>query len=168
MESSAQTPKQLAETLFALMPRGLSVSALAEYGLELAPERAQQITRELLGANLFWVSSALETFLPPSDRDRVWAELQTIVRSAWAPILGVGGQDLDAYFRDMAKRHQSYQGIVRKGGTPMSVLSETASILESGHVVQAEDRNKVLALLSDLVPVDEFGDLLEEVDLTPG
>ncbi len=168
MESSARTPKQLAEALFALMPRGLSVSALAEYGLELAPERARQITHELLGANLFWASSALETFLSPSDRDRVWAELQTIVRSAWAPILGVGGQDLDAYFRDMAKRHQSYQGIVRKGGTPMSVLSETASILESSHVVQAEDRNKVLALLSDLVPVDEFGDLLEEVDLTPG
>ena len=162
------TPTQVAGALFSLMPRGLSASALAEYGLELAPERAQEITRELLGANLFWVSSALETLLPPSERDRVWAELQTIIRSAWAPILEVGGQDLDAYFRDMDKRHLSYQDIVREGGTPLSVFNETASVLESGHVVQAEDRTSVLALLIDLVPVDEFGDLLEEVDLTPG
>ena len=49
-------------------------------------------------------------------------------------------------------------------GAMTRVFAEAASILESGWAVPSEDRQKILALLLDLVPVDPIGELVAELN----
>ncbi|MGH7167619.1 MAG: hypothetical protein ACREII_03725, partial [Nitrospiraceae bacterium] len=60
----------------------------------------------------------------------------------------------------------AYDRVIQEGGTPVMVFTESASILESVGTVQPEDRQKILALLIDLIPVDPIGEQVAELDLT--
>ena len=44
------------------------------------------------------------------------------------------------------------------------MFGEAARMLESEGVVTMEDRQKLLVLFIDLVPVDTFGEVLRELD----
>ncbi len=83
MESSAQTPRQFAEALYALMPRALSPAILAEFGIVATAQQAQHITREVLMMNLFWIHTALEALLAARGLERVFQELERIIRAVW-------------------------------------------------------------------------------------
>ena len=73
---------------------------------------------------------------------------------------------MEPYREELEGRRSIYDGVVREGGTPVMVSAEAASILESGGAVPSEDRQKILALLLDLVPVDPIGELVAELNLT--
>jgi len=163
---SLRTAAQAAEAFYALMPHGVSLATLEEYGIDASPEKAQQIARELLSVNLYWIWCALKARLPDKDCRRVLGELQQRLAGAWESELGLGGQNVDTYFVEVEDRRAAYDKITQEGGPPVVVLSETAAILESASAVRAEDRQKLLALLLDLVPVDEYGGVLEDIELT--
>ena len=166
MSPSPTTPSQAAEALYAMIPHAVPRATLEEYGIDTTPDQARQITREVLSLSLFWVHSALQVALPKSSQERVFGELRQRVVKSWQSELGQEGQDVQEYLEEMESRRSSYDGVVQERGTPVMVSAEAADILESGGAVPSEDRQKILALLLDLVPVDPIGELVAELNLT--
>ncbi|MER3422015.1 MAG: hypothetical protein C4293_01065 [Nitrospiraceae bacterium] len=161
-----QTPIQAAEVLYASMPHGLSPDTLMEYGIEASPEQASRIAREMLSLNLYWIRSALEASLSQKNADRVFGELQQSLLKRWQSELGLQGYDPQVYFKEMKERRAVYDRVMQEGGSPVSVCMEAARILEFERAVPTEDRPKLLALFIDLVPVETFGEMVAEFDLS--
>jgi hypothetical protein len=155
------TPSQAAESLFAILPHDLAGGQLEEYGIEAESEQAQEITREVLALNLYWVQSALQAVrTKAADKERVLGALRDRILHGWTTEFGLDGQDAQAFFQQAEERRQAYDQIVQEGGGPVAVFTECAAILESASAVKSEDRRKILALLIDLIPVDQIGELV--------
>lgn len=163
--SARQTPAQAAEGFFRVMPCAVSPSMLEEYGIEAPREQALQVTRELLSLSLFWARWALRTHLSARDAALVLDEFRQYVLRNWDTSLGQVGQDVQRYFDDMQERHLTYDEIIKEGGAPVAVATEAASIMEQTGAIRAEDRQRALALLIDQIPVDELGELAENIKL---
>ena len=162
---SGQTPILAAEALFRIMPRALSPGTLEEYGIEASREQTQQITREILSLSLFWARWALRTHVSARDVTRVFDEFRPCILRNWETSLGQAGQDSQRYFDDMEERHLDYDEIIKEGGTPVAVATEAAAIMEQTGAIRAEDRERALALLIDQIPVDELGELAQDIKL---
>ncbi|MFQ5992167.1 MAG: hypothetical protein ACE5NA_06980 [Nitrospiraceae bacterium] len=158
-------PAQVADLLVRKFPQTLTPAILEEYGLESTPEQAKQISRELLSLNLFWAQCAVQTVLSDSESSLVVAELQRSACDERGPELGTGEQAQRAYFAELGERRATYTKIMQEGGAPIAIFTEAASLLEAARAVRREDRQKVLALFVDLVPVDELGEELDDIDL---
>ena len=161
-----KTPAQVADMLVRKFPQTLTPATLQEYGLESTSEQANQISRELLSLNLFWAQCAVQTVLSDSESSLVVAELRRSARDERGPELGTGEQAQRAYFAELGERQATYTKIMQDGGAPIAIFTEAASLLEAARAVHREDRQKVLALFVDLVPVDELGEELDDIDLT--
>ncbi len=159
------TPNQAAESLFAILPHVLTRGTLEEYGIKATPEQAQQITQEMLAVNLYWVQSALQAVLTKTDRERVLGAFYDLLLQNWTTELGLDGQDAQTFFEGAEERRQTYDQIIQEGGSPVAVFTECAAILEAAWTVRSEDRQKILALLIDLIPVDQIGELVGEWQL---
>ncbi len=162
MRPRPQTPVQLAEALFDLTPSAITPAVLEEYGIEATAEQASRITRELLSLNLFWMYSAIETMLAAANREPVLLACFQRLHNTWAGEFGFADEAFVPYFRELDARRVAYDQIVRQGGGPVTVFTEAAEIMESGGMILAEDKKKILAVLIDLVPVDAYGHLTEE------
>ena len=160
------SPTDLAHRLLAIISRALSSAALEDYGITASREQGEQILRELLSLSLFWAWSALDVGFSDKDRDRLWATLMDETRTAWSGELGLPPGDFDGYLDKFAKRRQLYENLTREGGTPATLAAETAGIMEAESAIEPDDRPKMLALLVDLVPADELGTAVEEVEGT--
>jgi len=163
--SARHTPAQAAEGFFRVMPRAVSPSMLEEYGIEATREQIQQVTRELLSLSLFWTRWALRAHVSARDATLVLDEFRQCVLRNWETSLGQAGQDAQRYFDDMEERHLTYDEIIKEGGTPVAVATEAASIMEQIGAIRTEDRQRALALLIDQIPVDELGELAENIKL---
>ena len=160
------SPTDAAQNLYAIISRALSGAALEDYGLSVSREQGDQVLRELLSLCLFWAWSALDAGLSDKDRDCVWEALAQCVRKVWTVELGLVPQDLDGYSAELAARRRLYESLTREGGDPVVVAAEAASRMEMESVIEPEDRPKMLALLIDLVPADELGEAMEELQIT--
>lgn len=147
------------------MPRAVSSSTLEEYGIAAAREQAQQITRELLSLSLFWARWALRTHVAARDVTWIFDEFRHCVLRNWEMSLGQAGQDAQRFFDEMEERHLTYDEIIKEGGTPVAVATEAAAIMEQTGAIRAEDRQRTLALLIDQIPVDELGELAQNIKL---
>ena len=160
-----RTPQEAAEALYAAVPHALSRAMLEDYGIEATIEQARQITQELLSLNLFWIGCALEAVLPPKPRELVLSELRGRILSGWVSDLAWDGLEAGPYFQEAEERRRIYAQAMQEDASPMMIATETATILVADSAVQPEDRNKILALVVDLVPVDELGQLAEQIEL---
>jgi hypothetical protein len=160
------SPADAAQNLYAIISRALSGAALEDYGLSVPRAQGDQILRELLSLCLFWAWSALDAGLADKNRDRVWAMLAQRVNEAWAPDLGLPLQDLESYTAELSQRRRLYESLAREGGNPLSIATEAAGFMEAESIIDPEDRLKLLALMVDLVPVDELGAAVEGVEIT--
>lgn len=158
-------PTDAAQNLHHIMSRALSGAALEDYGLSLSPEQGDQILRELLSLCLFWTWSALDSGLSDKDRDRVWAALAHRIKETWTSELGLPPQDFDGYLAELAQRRRLYENLTREGANPAAVAAEAAGVMEADSLIEPEDRQKLLALLVDLVPADELGEAVEELEI---
>lgn len=156
------TPAQAADALYALLPRALSHATLEEYGISASPAQAQQFTRELLSVNLFWIDSALKVSLSGTDSAKVLEALHQRLLNAWTSEFGLEGYDPQQFFKEADERREAYDRIIQEGGAPIAVLTETAAILEAEGAIEAEERQKLLALFFDLVPEEQIGDVIQE------
>jgi hypothetical protein len=154
---------QAAESFFAAIPHAIKPETLAEYGVEASREAAQQVTRELLLLNLFWIHSATHVALSPKDARRVMTSLRECIRRHWDTTLGLVGHDVESFMTAIENRRLAYEQIVREGGSPIAVSTELSSQLANASALRDEDRPKLLALAIDLVPVDELGELAAEM-----
>ena len=160
-----RTPQEAAEALYAAVPHALSPAMLEDYGIEATIEQARQIAQELLSLNLFWIGCALEAVLPPKPRELVLGELRGRILSGWVSDLAWDGLEAGLYFQEAEERRRIYAQAMQDDASPVMIATETATILVANSAVQPEDRNKILALAVDLVPVDELGQLAEQIKL---
>jgi hypothetical protein len=165
MTEGLLTPMQAAQSVFAAIPHAVTPEILESYGIKATSEAARSITRELLLLNLFWIHSALHAALTAKAADRVMTALQELLTGQWEMTLGLQPQELHSFFTDVRQRRASYQQIVTEGGSPIAVATELCARLETAGVVRDEDRPKLLALLIDITPVEELGEIAVDMQL---
>jgi hypothetical protein len=158
-------PADAAQNLFEVISRALAGAALEDYGLSLSREQGDQLLRELLSLCLFWAWSALDSKLSDKDRDLVWGPLMRRLRDGWSSELGLPPDESAGYDAELVQRRRHYESLTREGADPPAVAAEAAGVMEADSLIEPEDRPKLLALLVDLVPADELGEAVEELEL---
>ncbi|WP_447978692.1 hypothetical protein [Candidatus Nitrospira bockiana] len=155
------TPEAVAESLLQLITSSLVPETFAEYHLDLSPGRMRDVRRELLALDLYWAGAALDAHLG-RDAARVRAALDERLRTRCDVL-----QDADggAQWTYIVERQTAYAALGRQGDPPIAFFTEAADRLESTGALDAEQRRSFLALSIDLVPVEAFGELIEQIDL---
>jgi hypothetical protein len=164
MDAMAHTPREAAETLYAAMPRAMTLETLREYGLEVSPEQARHITQEILSLSLYWIHTALQASLRADDAERISSELTQCIERGWKNF-DMQGCDHATALEDATHRRGGYDQIVQEGGSPIAVFGESAGSLEFSGAIEMGNREKLLALFIDMIPVDTFGELVAEFEL---
>jgi hypothetical protein len=163
MSVNSMTPRQAAAALVAAMPMGVSVQQLEEYGIKATPEEAQAITQEVLSLNLFWIFAAIEAHIPQKYQSALSELIVNAIESGWGTTVPVGSADWTVYLNEWQERRRRYGRLVEEGVSPLAVSAEAATLMEENHLVKETERHNLLTLLIDLVPVDSYGQLLEDV-----
>lgn len=163
MSANPMTPKQAAVALVAAMPIGVSVQQLEEYGIEATVEQAQAITQEVLSLNLFWIFAAIEVHIPQKYQSVLSELILDAIEAGWGTTVPVGSATWTSYLIEWQERRRRYSRLVEEEVSPLAVSSEAAALMEERQLVQEAERRNLLALLIDFVPVDAYGQLLENV-----
>ena len=165
MSKQPATPSQMAERLAALLPPALSPALLEDYRLEHVVPHAPQLTHELLGLSLFYITAALEAHYRGIGDVLVSPEVRRLLFQRWTKVYGLPEPDWEGFLHDLPERFRLYERVNAEGGSAVSVATEVAADLESNWVIRSEDEPQALALLVDLVQVDAIGDLFETLEL---
>lgn len=163
MSAGSLTPRQAAAALVAAMPMGVSVQQLEEYGIEATTEQAQAITQEVLSLNLFWILAAIEAHIPQKYQSALSELIVNAMEAGWGTTVPVGSSDWTVYLNAWQERRRRYSRLVEEGVSPLAVSAEAATLMEENHLVREAERHNLLTLLIDFVPVDIYGQLLEDV-----
>ena len=164
MSANSMTPKQAAIALVAAIPIGVSVQQLEEYGIEATTEQAQAITQEVLSLNLFWIFAAIEAHLPQEYQPALLKLILDAMEAGWGTTVPIGSGAWTAYLNEWQERRRRYSRLVEEGVSPLVVTAEAAALMEESHLIKEEERRNLLTLLIDFVPVDTYGQLLEDVE----
>jgi hypothetical protein len=157
------TPRQAAVALVAAMPTGLSVQQLEEYGIEATAEQAQAITQEVLSLNLFWALAAIEAHIPQKYQSALSDHMLASIEAGWGTTVPVGSTPWDSYLNEWQERRTRYSRLVEEGMSPLGVSAEAAALMEENRLVKEAERRNLLTLLIDFVPVDTYGQLLQDI-----
>ena len=163
MSANSMTPRQAAVALVAAMPIGLSVQQLEEYGIEATTEQAQAITQEILSLNLFWIFAAIEAHIPQKYQSALSELILDTMEAGWGTTVPVGSVSWAAYLNEWQERRRRYNRLIEEGVSPLTVSAEAAALMEENRLVKDAERHNLLTLLIDFVPVDTYGQLLENV-----
>ena len=163
MSANSMTPKQAAVALLAAMPLGLSVQQLEEYGIEATAEQAQAITQEILSLNLFWIFAAIEAHIPQKYQSALSELILDTVKAGWGTTVPVGSASWATYLNEWQERRCRYSRLIEEGVSSLAVSAEAAALMEENRLVKEAERRNLLTLLIDFVPVDTYGQLLENV-----
>lgn len=163
MSDNSMTPRQAAAALVAAMPIGVSVQQLEEYGIEATTEQAQAITQEVLSLNLFWIFAAIEAHVPQKYQPALSELIVGAIEAGWGTTIPVGSVSWTVYLNEWQERRRRYKRLVEEGVSPLAVSVEAATLMEENHLVREAERRNILTLLIDFVPVDSYGQLLEDV-----
>lgn len=163
MSANSMTPKQAAVVLIAAMPTGVSVQQLEEYGIEATTEQAQAIAQEVLSLNLFWIFAAIEAHIPQKYQSALSELILDAMEAGWGTTVLVGSVAWTSYLNEWQERRHRYSRLVEEGVSPLAVSAEAAALMEENQLVKEAERRNLLTLLIDFVPVDSYGQLLEDV-----
>ena len=163
MSANSMTPKQAAVALLAAMPLGLSVQQLEEYGIEATAEQAQAITQEVLSLNLFWIFAAIEAHIPQKYQSALSELILDTMKAGWGTTVPVGSASWATYLNEWQERRCRYSRLIEEGVSPLAVSAEAAALMEEHRLVKEAEQRNLLTLLIDFVPVDTYGQLLENV-----
>ena len=163
MSANSMTAKQAAVALIAAMPTGVSVQQLEEYGIDATVEQAQAITQEMLSLNLFWIFAAIEAHIPQKYQSALSELILDTMKAGWGTTVPVGSASWAGYLTDWEDRRRRYNRLIEEGASPLAVSAEAAALMEENRLVKEAERRNLLTLLIDFVPVDTYGQLLEDV-----
>jgi len=163
MSANSMTPKQAAVALLAAMPLGLSVQQLEEYGIEATAEQAQAITQEVLSLNLFWIFAAIEAHIPRKYQSALSELILDTIKAGWGTTVPVGSASWTSYLNEWQERRRRYSRLIEEGVSPLAVSAEAAALMEEHRLVKEAEQRNLLTLLIDFVPVDTYGQLLQDV-----
>jgi hypothetical protein len=163
MPANSMTPKQAAAALIAAMPIGVSVQQLEEYGIAATQEQAQTITQEVLSLNLFWIFAAIEAHILQKYQAALSDLILNTMEAGWGTTVPVGSASWTNYLSEWQDRRRRYRRLVEDGMSPLAVSAEAAALMEEMQLVKETERRNLLTLLIDFVPVDTYGQLLEDI-----
>ena len=163
MAANSMTPRQAADALIAAIPTGVSVQQLEEYGIEATAAQAQAITKEVLSLNLFWIFAAIEAHIPQKYQPALSDHMLASIEAGWGTTVPVGSASWTDYLNEWQERRTRYSRLVEEGMSPLGVSAEAATLMEDNRLVTEAERRNLLTLLIDFVPVDIYGQLLENV-----
>jgi hypothetical protein len=163
MSTNSMTPRQAAVALVAAIPTGVSVQQLEEYGIKATIEQAQAITQEVLSLNLFWIFAAIEAHILQKYQPALLELILDAMEAGWGTTIPVGSVAWTAYLNEWQERRRRYSRLVEEGVSPLVVTAEAATLMEENHLIKEEERRNLLTLLIDFVPVDTYGQLLEDI-----
>ena len=163
MSANSMTPRQAAAALVAAMPIGVSVQQLEEYGIEATTEQAQAITQEVLSLNLFWIFAAIEAHIPQKYQSALSELILDTMKAGWGTTVPVGSVSWATYLNEWQERRCRYSRLIEEGVSPLAVSAEAATLMEENRLVKEVERGNLLTLLIDFVPVNTYGQLLEDV-----
>ncbi len=163
MSAHAMTPKQAAVALIAAMPTGVSVQQLEEYGIAATTEQAQAITSEVLSLNLFWIFASIEAHIPQKYQAVLSEFILDTMEASWGTTLPVGSMAWTPYLNEWQERRRRYSRLVEEGMSPLAISADAADLMEERQLVKEEERRNLLTLVIDFVPVDTYGQLLQDV-----
>ena len=163
MSANSMTPRQAAVALVAVMPIGVTVQQLEEYGIEATTEQAQAITQEVLSLNLFWMFAAIEAHIPQKYQSALSELILDTVEAGWGTTVPVGSAAWTTYLNSWQERRRQYNRLVEEGASPLAVSAEAAALMDENRLVNEAERRNLLTLLIDFVPVDTYGRLLEDI-----
>ena len=158
--------QQTAKALVQLIPPSVAPDFLEEYGLTLTTQQAQAITKELLALTLYWMTCAVRVSIPEPVCSQMHQAIHEHVREKWGSRFGLVHVPIEQFYAAMERKHQTWEHITQEGGEPIAILSDAAQGLEGDNVIASRDRQKILAVLLDLVPFDEMGELIAELEET--
>ncbi len=165
MAAQSLTTQQICDTIYHQIPHALSLAHLEEYGVQASESQAQLLTEEVLSLNLFWVKLAMDAHLTELARDIIYEMFLRRVKENWTTDFHLEQTRQDDSFSEMVHRHKEYSVITESGGEPIALFTERAATMESDGVVPPGTRLQLVALLFDCVPVDAYGELLEDVTI---
>src|SRR5215218_8156625 len=93
--TTAVTPREAATELLKTMPPPITVSQLEEYGIEASDDNTQQIAREILSLNLYWILAAIDAHIPQKYRAAITDALFESLRTGWWAKGQLGGGTWD-------------------------------------------------------------------------
>ena len=163
MAANSMTPRQAAVALIAAIPTGVSVQQLEEYGIEATVEQAQAITQEVLSLNLFWIFAAIEAHIPQKYQPALSDHMLASIEAGWGTTVPVGSASWTDYLNEFQERRTRYSRLVEEGMSPLGVSADAATLMEDNRLVTEAERRNLLTLLIDFVPVDIYGQLLDNV-----
>ena len=161
-EQAQQTAKDLVQ----LIPPSVAPDFLEEYGLALTAQQAQAITKELLALTLYWMTCAVRVSIPEPVCSQMHQAIHEHVREKWGSRFGLVHVPIEQFYAVMERKHRTWEDLAQQGGEPIAILSDAAQGLEGDNVIASRDRQKILAVLLDLVPFDEMGELIAELEET--
>ncbi len=162
MAPPGMTPKEAAEALYAILPKALLPHHLEDYGIGATDGQARVITREVLSVNLFWIYSAIEAHIPREYRAVLFGYLLGLIHEAWQEGFQQRASSWEEFLPEMEERRREYAGIMEDRPSPLAVARRMGEILEEQEALRPQDQPQLLALLTDLVPVEQYGALLQE------
>jgi len=155
------TPKEAATALFNAMPHPVTVEQMQEYGIDVTEAQSRQVAREILSLNLYWILAAVDVHILQKYRGVIGELLFDAVAAKWtAETFGLGAWA--EYRRELDDRLGHYCKLMDDRLSPLALCAEAATILEDQRTVPADDRQKLLVLLIDYVPVDQYAALLDD------
>ena len=163
MSANSMTLKEAAAALIKAVPIGVSVQQLEEYGVEATMEQAYAITQEVLSLNLFWIFAAIEAHIPQKYQSALSELILDTMEAGWGTTVPVGSASWTAYLNEWQDRCRLYRHLVEEGMSPLAVSAEATALMEENRLVKESERHHLLTLLIDFVPVDIYGQLLEDV-----
>ena len=162
MPKGAMTPAEVADALYKLIPRRVSVELLSEYGIEGQEEHEETMTRELLSFTLYWVHAAVNAHIPRKYREVLFQRVLELIQADWAATFKLASVKWEDYLVEMEERRALYAPVGDYEGGAMAASEEISDLLENQCLIQPEDRPKLLVLLPDLVPLDKYQELLSQ------
>lgn len=162
MKKESMTPAEVAEALYKLIPRRMTVEALSEYGIEGTKEQEEAMTREILSFTLYWVHAAINAHIPRKYREVLFQRVLELIHADWATTFQLASVKWEDYLLEMEARRARYAPVGDYEGGAVAASEEISDLLESEGLIQPEDRPKLLVLLPDLVPLDTYQELLSQ------
>ena len=158
------TPQELIAQLSSVLPPKLTTDILEPYGLELNSSTIQRMTQDILSLSLFWMEQAFRVTLPKELTSYLLEGITQSVRGTGTTDDKLDPDEEAQFFRRIPQQHETWEKMVRQGGEPIAILSEAVSSLEAENIIGSEDREKLLALLLDLVPIEEVGEIAGQIE----
>ncbi len=157
------TPAEAAAALFKAMPQPITVAQLEDYGVEAPESATQQIAREILSLNLYWVLAAVNAHIPTKYRATIKERLFESIQKSWWESGQLGQGTWGEYQLELNERREHYARLADEEGiSHMGICAETSALIEDQGLASSEDRPKLLVLLIDYAPASEYGRLLDE------